>query len=109
MESEGTKSFRIMAKLSINHNKEENPMLHTMFTHKQDSKTLIPLKPLNPKHGIKGERVGKWSKHKKEPLLKMKSISKATKFSKRNIAKRPNKNLKIVHQVESTLEPLKFL
>jgi hypothetical protein len=42
MESEGTKSFRIMAKLSINHNKEENPMLHTMSTHKQDSKTLIP-------------------------------------------------------------------
>jgi hypothetical protein len=42
MESEGTKSFRIMAKISINHNKEENPMLHTLFTHKQDSKTLIP-------------------------------------------------------------------
>jgi hypothetical protein len=42
MESEGTKSFRIMAKLSNNHKKEENPMLHTMFTHKQDSKTLIP-------------------------------------------------------------------
>jgi hypothetical protein len=38
----------------------------------------------------------------------MKSISKATKFSKRNIAKRPNKNLKIVYQVESTLEPLKI-
>jgi hypothetical protein len=38
----------------------------------------------------------------------MKSISKATKFHKRNIAKRPNKNLKIVHQVESTLEPLKI-
>jgi hypothetical protein len=38
----------------------------------------------------------------------MKNISKATKFSKRNIAKRPNKNLKIVHQVESTLEPLKI-
>jgi hypothetical protein len=42
MESEGTKSFRIMAKLSINHNKEENHMFHTMFTHKQYSKTLIP-------------------------------------------------------------------
>jgi hypothetical protein len=42
MESEGTKCLRIMAKLSINHNKEENPMLHIMFTHKQDSKTLIP-------------------------------------------------------------------
>jgi hypothetical protein len=27
MESEGTKSFRIMAKLRINHNKEGNPML----------------------------------------------------------------------------------
>jgi hypothetical protein len=39
----------------------------------------------------------------------MKSISKATKLSKRNLAKRPNKNLKIVHQVESTLEPLKSL
>jgi hypothetical protein len=39
----------------------------------------------------------------------MKSISKATEFSKRNIAKRPNKTLKIVHQVESILEPLKFL
>jgi hypothetical protein len=38
----------------------------------------------------------------------MKSISKATKLSKRNLAKRPNKNLKIVHQVESTLEPLKI-
>jgi hypothetical protein len=37
----------------------------------------------------------------------MKSISKATKFSKRNITKRPNKNLKI-HQVESTLEHLKM-
>jgi hypothetical protein len=38
----------------------------------------------------------------------MKNISKATKFSKRNIAKRPNKKLKIVHQVESILEPLKI-
>jgi hypothetical protein len=38
----------------------------------------------------------------------MKCISKATKFSQRNIAKRPNKNLKIVHQVENTLEPLIF-
>ena len=38
----------------------------------------------------------------------MKSISKATKFSKKKIAKRPNKNLNLVHQVESTLEPLKI-
>jgi hypothetical protein len=38
----------------------------------------------------------------------MDSISKAKKFSKKNIAKRPNKNLKIVHQVENTLEPLKI-
>jgi hypothetical protein len=38
----------------------------------------------------------------------MKSFSKATKFSKKKIAKRPNKNLKLVHQVESTLEPLKI-
>jgi hypothetical protein len=36
----------------------------------------------------------------------MKSISKATKFSKKKITKRPNKNLK--YQVESTLEPLKI-
>jgi hypothetical protein len=39
----------------------------------------------------------------------MKCISKATKFSQRNIAKRPNKDLKLVHQVESILEPSKFL
>jgi hypothetical protein len=38
----------------------------------------------------------------------MQNISKATKFSKRNIAKGTNKNPKIVHQVESTLEPLKI-
>jgi hypothetical protein len=42
MESEGTKSFRGMVKISINHNKKENPIFHTMFTHKQGSKTLIP-------------------------------------------------------------------
>jgi hypothetical protein len=33
---------RGMVKISINHNKRENPILHTMFTHKQDSKTIIP-------------------------------------------------------------------
>jgi hypothetical protein len=33
---------RGMVKISIYHNKKENPILHTMFTHKQDSKTLIP-------------------------------------------------------------------
>jgi hypothetical protein len=33
---------RGMVKIRINHNKKENPILHTMFTHKQDSKTLIP-------------------------------------------------------------------
>jgi hypothetical protein len=38
----------------------------------------------------------------------MKSISKSTKFSKKKIAKRPNKNLNLVHQVESTLEHLKI-
>jgi hypothetical protein len=51
--------------------------------------------------------MGKWSKHKKELLLKMKSISKATKFSKRNVAKRPNKNPKTILQEGSTLEPFK--
>jgi hypothetical protein len=42
MGSEGTQSFRGMVKISINHDKKENPILHTMFTHKQDSKTLNP-------------------------------------------------------------------
>jgi hypothetical protein len=36
-------------------------------------------------------------KTQKGPLLKMKCISKATKFFKRSIEKKPNKNLKIVH------------
>jgi hypothetical protein len=39
----------------------------------------------------------------------MKCISKATRSSKKNIAKRPNNNLKLVHQVGSILEPSKFL
>jgi hypothetical protein len=38
----------------------------------------------------------------------MKSISKATKFIKKKIAKMPNKNLNLVYQVESTLEALKI-
>jgi hypothetical protein len=42
MGSEGTQSFRGMVKIGINHDKKENPILHTMFTHKQDSKTLNP-------------------------------------------------------------------
>jgi hypothetical protein len=50
---------RGMVKIRISHNKRENPILHIMFTHKQDSKTLSPSKPLKPNHGIKGERVGK--------------------------------------------------
>jgi hypothetical protein len=56
--------------------------------------------------GLKGKEWENDQNNKKEPLLKMESISKATKLIKRNITKRPNKNLKIVHQVESTLEPL---
>jgi hypothetical protein len=42
MGSEGTQSFRGMVKIGINHDNKENPILHTMFTHKQDSKTLNP-------------------------------------------------------------------
>jgi hypothetical protein len=38
----------------------------------------------------------------------MKCISKATKFSKRNVAKRPNKNPKIILQEGNTLEPFKI-
>jgi hypothetical protein len=38
----------------------------------------------------------------------MKFISKATKFSKRNIAKRPNKNPKTILQERNTLEPFKI-
>jgi hypothetical protein len=30
--SEGTQGFRGMVKISINHDKEENPILHTKFT-----------------------------------------------------------------------------
>jgi hypothetical protein len=79
-----------MAKLSINHNKKESlPFI-------QCSPTSKILKPLNPNYGIKRERVGKEPKHTKEPLLKMKSISKATKLSKRNITKRPHKNPKSI-------------
>jgi hypothetical protein len=37
----------------------------------------------------------------------MKCISKATKFSKRNIAKRTNKNPKTILQEGNTLEPFK--
>jgi hypothetical protein len=43
MESEGTQSFRGMVKISINHNKKETLAFIQFFTHKQDSKTLIPL------------------------------------------------------------------
>jgi hypothetical protein len=53
--------------------------------------------------------VGKWPNHKREPLPKMKYISKSTKCIKRGITKRPNKNPKTIHQVGSTLEPLKIL
>jgi hypothetical protein len=59
--------------------------------------------------GLKGKEWENDQNNKKEPVLKMKSISKAKKLSQRNITKRHNKNLKIVHQVESTLEPLKSL
>jgi hypothetical protein len=41
--SEGTKSLENMVKPSIDHHKQSNPSLHTIFTHKQGSKTLIPL------------------------------------------------------------------
>jgi hypothetical protein len=56
---------------------------------------------------IKGERVGKWPNHKREPLPKMKYISKPTQWIKGGITKRPNKNPKTIHQVGSTLEPFK--
>ena len=59
--------------------------------------------------GLKGEEWANDQNNRKEPLLKVKRISKATKLSKRNIAKRPHKNLNLVHQVESTLELSKFL
>jgi hypothetical protein len=42
MGSEGTQIFRGLVKISINHEQKENPILPTMFTHKQDFKTLNP-------------------------------------------------------------------
>jgi hypothetical protein len=47
--------------------------------------------------GLKGREWAKYQNNKKEPLLKMKSISKSTKLSKRNITKRPHKNPKSIH------------
>jgi hypothetical protein len=47
--------------------------------------------------GLKGREWTKDQNNNKEPLLKMKSISKATKLSKRNITKRPHKNPKSNH------------
>jgi hypothetical protein len=41
--------------------------------------------------GLKGEEWANDLNNKKELLLKMKSISKATKLSERNITKRPHK------------------
>jgi hypothetical protein len=41
--------------------------------------------------GLKGREWAKDQNNKKEPLLKIKSISKATKISNRNITKRPHK------------------
>jgi hypothetical protein len=41
--------------------------------------------------------VGKWPNHKREPLPKMKYISKSTKWIKGDITKRPNKNPKTIH------------
>jgi hypothetical protein len=64
---------------------------------KRFQNTKSPLRPLNPKHGIKGERVGKWPNHERRPLPKMKYIRKSTKCIKKDIAKRPNKNPKSVH------------
>jgi hypothetical protein len=51
--------------------------------------------------------VGKWPNHKREPLPKMKYISRSTKCIKRSITKRPNKNPKTIHQVGSTLQTFK--
>jgi hypothetical protein len=45
--------------------------------------------------GLNGREWAKDQNNKKEPLLKMKSISKATKLSKRNITNRPHKNPQI--------------
>jgi hypothetical protein len=47
--------------------------------------------------GLKGEEWANDQDNKKKPLLKMKSISKASKLSKRNITKRPHKNPKSIH------------
>jgi hypothetical protein len=41
--------------------------------------------------GLKGEEWANDQNNKKEPLLKIKSISKTTKLSKRNIQKGPTK------------------
>jgi hypothetical protein len=49
--------------------------------------------------------VGKWPKHEKKPVPKMKFVRKSTKFIKEDIRRRPNKNPKSVHCVESTIEP----
>jgi hypothetical protein len=97
IENESTKRFRIMAKLSIDHIKRDT--LAFIHSHSQkDSKTLIsPVKPLNPKHGIKGKRLCKWPNHERKPVLNMKYISKSTKYIKEDITKRPNKNPKSVH------------
>jgi hypothetical protein len=93
--SAGTKSFRIMAKLSIDHKEKDALAFMHFFTHEKDSKTLIsPLEPLNPKHWIKGKRLCKWPNHEVKPLPKMKYINKSTKCSKGSITKRPNKNPK---------------
>jgi hypothetical protein len=46
--------------------------------------------------GLKGEEWANDQNNKKEPLLKMKSISKATKLSQRNITKSPHKNPKTI-------------
>jgi hypothetical protein len=47
--------------------------------------------------GLMGEEWANDQNNKQEPLLKMKSISKATKLSKRNSTKRPHKNPKSIH------------
>jgi hypothetical protein len=95
--SEGTKSLRIMAKLSIDHQKKGTLAFIQFSPMNKVLNPNSPLKPLNPKHGIKRERVGKWPNHKREPLPKMKYISKSTKWIKGDITKRPNKNPKTIH------------
>jgi hypothetical protein len=59
MEGEGTQSFRGMVKISINHNKKGTPAFIQCSPIKKILKPYFVLKPLNPNHGIKGERVGK--------------------------------------------------